>query len=520
MSANEIKNALISVTDKSGLSEFASILRKRGIHILASSGTKIHLESKGIVAEEISSYTNSRELLDGRVKTLHPKIHAGILADRKNPAHMKSLKEKGIRSIDLVIVNLYPFREKYSGSGLSEQEMCEFIDIGGIALIRAAAKNYSSVTVITNPEQYAGVAREIEEKGGTTIETRRILAGEAFKLSSAYDSCIREFFDSMTEEDGLPTILPMNFERAHVLRYGENPHQKGAIYSSHKNSYLLSSTQIQGKELSFNNYIDIIGAFALARDLGKNRTAIIKHTNPCGAGWCGDIRTSYERALACDSQSAFGGIVAANGEIDGDTADAMIKLFLEVVLARSFTVEALARFSRKKNLRVISIPDKYWDLPQSVYMGLFIEDAFLYQELDTGFPEIDSLETVTKKHPNDVERKALINAWKTAKHVKSNSIVIANESGTVGIGAGQMSRVDAARIAVEKAGRAGLSLKDSVAASDAFFPFADGVIELAESGITSVIQPGGSIRDNEVIASADSAGISMVFTGRRHFRHL
>jgi phosphoribosylaminoimidazolecarboxamide formyltransferase/IMP cyclohydrolase len=514
------KTALISVTDKKGLDSFAKVLKGSGYSILASSGTKKYLEGVGVEAEEIAEYTRSPEILGGRVKTLHPKIHGGILADRDDAEHVSALTDAGIRPIDVVIVNLYPFREKYASGALTEREMIEFIDIGGVALIRAAAKNFLHVAIVTSPDQYAVVAEEIESRGRITLETRRRLASEAFRLTSAYDASIVEFFADISPSEDLPDVFPIGCLKEKTVRYGENPHQKAALYRAQKRSYLLDCIQHQGKELSFNNYIDIVGAFSLARDLGAGGVGIIKHTNPCGAALKRDLLSSFKRALACDPVSAFGGIVAANGVIGKAEAEAMLELFLEVIIARGFDESALEVFARKKNLRVISIPERYWDDEGSRFMALYVAGSLLYQEMDKGFPEMDQLEVVTSKKPTDEELEACKLAWKIAKHVKSNAIVIADGEGSVGIGAGQMSRVDASRIAVEKALNAGFDIAGDVAASDAFFPFPDGVLELAKKGIRAIIQPGGSIRDKQVIEAADEAGIAMIMTGRRHFRHL
>lgn len=510
----------MSVTDKTDLVELATVLTGAGAHLLASSGTHKHLQEQGFDAEEIATYTGSPELLGGRVKTLHPKIHAGILADRADAGHMTSLDEHAIRPIDIVVVNLYPFREKRLQEGISERELVEFIDIGGITLIRAAAKNFHSVAVVTDPSQYELVIEEIRLTGTTSLDTRARLARDAFRLTTSYDTAIESFFSNRAPEDQLPQAIPFSLERVQALRYGENPHQRAALYRTHEDSFLMSFVQHQGKELSFNNYLDIVGAFLLARDLEKECVAIIKHTNPCGAAWTGSVPHSYERALECDPISAFGGIVAAHGTIDIDAANAMSNHFLEVIIASSFTDAALEKFSKKKNLRVLTIPERFWSACPSGPLALLVENALLYQEMDSGFPELDEMQIVTGKHPSPSERDACAMAWKVAKHVKSNAIVIGNESGTIGIGAGQMSRVDSAKIAVEKAQNAGLTLNGAVAASDAYFPFPDGVLTLAHNGITAVIQPGGSIRDKEVIAAANNVGIAMIFTGRRHFRHL
>jgi phosphoribosylaminoimidazolecarboxamide formyltransferase/IMP cyclohydrolase len=515
-----IHTAIISVTDKTGIETLAFLLQERGVRILASSGTKSHLEKAGISADEVSEYTGSPEILGGRVKTLHPKIHAGLLADRDNAEHRSTLAAGEIDPIDLVIINLYPFEQKFRSGDLSERELAEFIDIGGITLLRAAAKNHQYVAVLTHPDQYAGVIDEIEQNGATSLETRKRLARDAFKLSSYYDATISRFFREVTDEELMPQTLSLGFARKAVLRYGENPHQKAAIYASQEDSPLLAMTQLQGKELSFNNYLDFVGALSLARDLGEGSVAIIKHTNPCGASWHGGPLQAYKRALQCDPLSAFGGIVAVNGTIDEELAEEMKKLFLEVVIARSFSEGGLNKFSKKKNLRLLTIPGRHWESNHNSHLGVFVEGALLLQESDAGFPELDAMETVSNRQATDGQRKACDMAWKVSKHVKSNAIIIADEEGTVGLGAGQMSRVDAARIAVQKAQDAKFTLQGKVAASDAFFPFPDGVLELARAGIEAIIQPGGSIRDKDVIAAANQANIVMVFTGRRHFRHI
>ena len=514
-----MSTALISVTDKTGLPELAAALSARGIHLIASSGTRAFLEEQGMSVEEISAYTGSPEILGGRVKTLHPKIHGGILADRDNPEHVRTLEAHGTPPIDFVIVNLYPFEEKYR-SRLAPAEMIEYIDIGGITLIRAAAKNHKHVTLVTDPSQYAAVIDEIKRDGATTLATRTRLAADAFALTATYDAAISRFMREQSPPEGLPDRLPIGLTKVTDVRYGENSHQRGALYRTIGPSPFTAMTQTQGKELSFNNYLDVMGAFALVRDLGPGGVAIIKHNNPCGAAWLGDPLASWRRALKTDTVSAFGGVVAVNGELSGPLAEEMNELFLEVVVARAVSKEAAALFARKKNLRVVTIPAEWWSAPAPAMMGVWMYDVALIQDEDSGFPELGELKTVTKRTPSAAESTALHMAWKVAKHVKSNAIVVADQDGTVGIGAGQMSRIDSSHLAVRKAGIAGLEVKGAVAASDAFFPFADGVMELAKSGIAAVIQPGGSIRDDEVIEAANGANLAMVFTGRRHFRHL
>jgi phosphoribosylaminoimidazolecarboxamide formyltransferase/IMP cyclohydrolase len=511
--------ALISVTDKTGLPELAEVLSGLGIHLIASSGTRTFLEGRGIKVEEISAYTSSPEILGGRVKTLHPKIHGGILADRDNADHVRTLEDHGTQPIDFVVVNLYPFEEKYH-AGLPAAEMIEYIDIGGITLIRAAAKNHRHVTLVTDPSQYAVVIDELKKNGATSPATRARLAAEAFALTSTYDAAIARFMREQSPSDTLPARLPLGLVKVTDVRYGENPHQRGALYRTIGDSPVVRMTQLQGKELSFNNYLDAIGAFALVRDLGADSVAIIKHNNPCGAAWCGDVVHSWRRALKTDPVSAFGGVVAVNGTINAALAEEMGQLFLEVVIARGVDKAASALLEKKKNLRVLVMPPDAWDHPGPGLMGVWTHDVALVQDEDSGFPELDSLQTVTSRAPGEWETVAMKLAWRVAKNVKSNAIVIADAEGTVGIGAGQMSRVDSSHLAARKAASVGLKVEGAVAASDAFFPFADGVRELAKAGIAALVQPGGSIRDQEVIDAANEAGLSMVFTGRRHFRHV
>jgi phosphoribosylaminoimidazolecarboxamide formyltransferase/IMP cyclohydrolase len=515
----KMSTALISVTDKTGLSELAAALSARGIHLIASSGTRAFLQEQGIAVEEISAYTASPEILGGRVKTLHPKIHGGILADRDNPEHVRTLEAHGTPPIDFVIVNLYPFEEKYR-AGLSPAELIEYIDIGGITLIRAAAKNHRHVTLLTDPAQYAAVIEELKRDGATTVKTRTRLAADAFALTATYDAAISRFMHAQSPSEGLPERLPIGLRKVTDVRYGENSHQRGALYRTIGDSPFTGMTQTQGKELSFNNYLDVMGAFALVRDLGPGSVAVIKHNNPCGAAWLGDVLASWRRALKTDPVSAFGGVVAVNGTVTAKLAEEMNELFLEVVVARGIEDAAAAILAKKKNLRVLTIAGPHWNAPAPSLMGVWMHDMALIQDEDSGFPELEQLKTVTTRVPSAHESVALNMAWKVAKHVKSNAIVVADQDGTVGIGAGQMSRVDSSHLAVRKASAAGLEVKGAVAASDAFFPFADGVMELAKSGIAAVIQPGGSIRDEEVIDAANGAHLAMVFTGRRHFRHL
>jgi phosphoribosylaminoimidazolecarboxamide formyltransferase/IMP cyclohydrolase len=507
------------VTDKAGLAELAAALRAAGLSIIASSGTKTFLEEKGIAAREISDYTKSPEILGGRVKTLHPKIHGGILADRGNPEHVRTLDEQATDPIDFVVVNLYPFEEKFQ-SGLSPDELIEYIDIGGITLIRAAAKNHKHVAVLTHPSQYADAIAELKAHGATSVATRARLAAHAFALTATYDAAISHAFRGALPSEQLPERLPIGLTKVTDVRYGENPHQRGALYRTVADAPVVAMKQLQGKELSFNNYLDIMGAFGLVRDLGPGSVAIIKHNNPCGAAWLSEVLASWRRALKTDTVSAFGGVVAVNGTVTPALAEEMGQLFLEVVIARDVEAGARGVLEKKKNVRVVTIPAAHWEAGKPGLMGVWMQDAALVQDDDAGFPEWERAETVTRRKPDPAQRTALRMAWIVAKHVKSNAIVVADADGTVGIGAGQMSRVDSSHLAAHKAAKAGLAVTGAVAASDAFFPFADGVQELAKVGIAAVVQPGGSIRDQEVIAAADEANLAMLFTGRRHFRHV
>ncbi|HEX5133011.1 MAG TPA: bifunctional phosphoribosylaminoimidazolecarboxamide formyltransferase/IMP cyclohydrolase, partial [Candidatus Krumholzibacteria bacterium] len=398
--------------------------------------------------------------------------------------------------------------------------LIEYIDIGGITLLRAAAKNHRHVTVLTSPAQYEGVIAEIKANGGTSAATRARLAAGVFALTATYDAAIATSMRMSSGGADLPERLPLGLTKVTDVRYGENPHQRGALYRTVADSPLVAMHQTQGKELSFNNYLDLLGAFTLVRDLGVDSVAIIKHNNPCGAAWCADPLRSWHRALQTDPVSAFGGVVAVNGRVSEALATEMNKLFLEVVVARGIEPGAAEILAKKKNLRVITMPEAHWQPASTGTMGVWMQDIALVQDEDAGFPELDELKTVTARQPGDSELLALQMAWRVAKNVKSNAIVIADREGTVGIGAGQMSRVDSSHIAVRKAGDAGLVVKGAAAASDAFFPFADGVLELAKAGIAAVIQPGGSMRDQEVIDAANGANLAMVFTGRRHFRHV
>jgi phosphoribosylaminoimidazolecarboxamide formyltransferase/IMP cyclohydrolase len=524
-SSRPIARALISVSDKTGLVAFAGELTRRGVTLISTGGTARALAEAGLAVTEVAAVTGFPEMLDGRVKTLHPAIHGAILARRDSAEHDAALAQHGIAPIDLVIVNLYPFAATVARGG-SVEECIENIDIGGPALIRAAAKNHDFVTIVTDPADYALVLTEMAAHGNaTTLALRRRLAGFAYARTAAYDAAIARWFAAQ-EGEIFPPLLVLAAERAELLRYGENPHQQAAFYrGGEARAGVATARQIQGKELSFNNLNDTDAAYELAAEFTEPAVAIVKHANPCGVALGDNLREAYLKALACDPQSAFGGIIAVNRPLDAATAAEIAKLFAEVVIAPDVTPEAQALLVRKTALRVLvagALPD-----PAAAGMTLrSLAGAYLLQTRDNGSCDRAALKTVTRRAPSADEIADLVFAFTVAKHVKSNAIVYAKSGATVGIGAGQMSRVDAARIAAFKAEEAGRAAglvepptRGSVVASDAFFPFADGLEATIAAGATAVIQPGGSLRDQEVIAAADRAGIAMVFTGMRHFRH-
>ena len=517
-----IKRALISVTDKKSLESFVKALAGRSVEIIASGGTAKALREAGLAVVDVSDITAFPEIMNGRVKTLHPKIHGGILADRENRAHLEQAAKHGIGLIDLVVVNLYRFRTAADNPNLGEKDVIEEIDIGGPALIRAAAKNFHSVAVVVDPGDYDGVLREMGENGGQlTLDTRRKLAAKAFFHTSSYDAAISRYFERITTSpDELPGEWVAAYRKLQPLRYGENPHLRGALYvMDNAEGGLAKLAQLQGKELSYNNIQDLYSAHILARDMGKGSCAIIKHMNPCGAANCGNPAESFRRARRTDETSAFGSVVAFNDVVDRGTAETCADIFLEVIVARGFRPDALELFAKKKNLRLVSIPGDEWDRENRGLTTKEIGELLLVQDRDEGFPELENWKLASARRPTAEEEKALRIAWKIAKHVRSNAIVICDAQGTIGVGAGQMSRVDSCRIAVDKARREGLAIEGSSAASDAFFPFPDGVEALAEAGVKAIIQPGGSVRDEEVISAANRLGITMVLTGTRHFRH-
>ncbi len=518
-----ITRALISVSDKTGLVPFARALREKNVDLLSTGGTFKVLQEADIAVTEVSAHTGFPEMMDGRVKTLHPRIHGGILARRDS--HAQALRDHDIPPIDLIVVNLYPF-EATVAAGKPFEDCIENIDIGGPALIRSAAKNHDFVTVVTDPSDYETVIAEmVLHQGGTTLATRRELAAKAYARTAAYDSAISGWFAGQLGET-LPNRFAMAGTLQQRMRYGENPHQEAALYRDGSNRPgVVAARQIQGKELSYNNIADADAALELVAEFERPAVAIIKHANPCGVAEGGSLSEAYARALACDPVSAFGGIIAVNRELDAATAEEIAHLFAEVIVAPSISDAAQAVLLQKKNLRVLATEF----LPDPTSPGLLVKTiagGFLLQSRDTGRVTRDQLKIVTKRAPTETEIEDLLFAFRVAKHVKSNAIVYAKNLATVGVGAGQMSRVDSSRIAAWKAQEAATAAKlsepltqGSVVASDAFFPFADGLIAAAEAGVTAIIQPGGSMRDSEVIAAADERGLAMVFTGLRHFRH-
>lgn len=522
MSTNpKIQRALISVSDKTGLIEFAKFLHEQKIEIISTGGTAKALRDAGINVVDISNFTGFPEIMDGRVKTLHPKVHGGLLNVRSDAEHQKQAAQHQIQNIDLVVVNLYPFEETVK-KGAEYNVVVENIDIGGPSMIRSAAKNHESVTVIVNPARYEGVAKTIlENNGATTLELRQALAAEAYSRTAEYDSNISAWFASQMQVT-FPESLTIAAKAKQILRYGENPHQKAALYTfDNAEAGIATAKQLHGKELSYNNITDADAAFELANEFILPCAAIIKHANPCGVAVGENLAEAYKRALACDPVSAYGGIFAFNEELDADTATLVSEIFAEVVIAPKFSDEALKILTKKQNIRLLEVGEV--DISKRSRMQVkSISGGFLLQEQDTHILDESTLEVVTKRKPTAAEMKDLIFAFKVCKHVKSNAIVYVKGQATIGVGAGQMSRVDSARIGAWKARETATSVPDatgSVLASDAFFPFADGLESAAEHGVTAVIQPGGSIRDDEVIAAADKNNIAMVFTKIRHFRH-
>ncbi|MBS0255771.1 MAG: bifunctional phosphoribosylaminoimidazolecarboxamide formyltransferase/IMP cyclohydrolase [Proteobacteria bacterium] len=524
-----IRRALLSVSDKTGLVELGRALAARRVELVSTGGTAKALRDAGLAVKDVSDLTGFPEMMDGRVKTLHPKVHGGLLAVRDNPEHAGAMAEHAIGAIDLVVVNLYPF-EATVAKGAARDEVIENIDIGGPSMVRSAAKNHAWVAIVTDPADYAELLGELEAtNGATTLAFRKRLAARAFAATAAYDAMISQWFAFADQQQFFPEMLAITATRREELRYGENPHQRAALYLPRgpHGQGIAQAEQLQGKELSYNNYADADAALELVAEFagGAPAVVIVKHANPCGVAQAATLREAWQGALECDSVSAFGGIVAVNVPLDGPTAEAISEIFTEVVVAPAADEAARAVFAKKKNLRLLITGD----LPDPRRPGLLVKPitgGLLVQTRDNGAIGAADLKVVTQRAPSEQELKDCLFAWTVARHVKSNAIVYARDGITAGIGAGQMNRRDSSRIAAIKAREAAElygwdapRTRGSAVASDAFFPFADGLLAAAEAGATAVIQPGGSIRDDEVIAAADAAGLAMVFTGMRHFRH-
>ena len=519
----KIQRAILSVTDKTGLVEFAKNLAEMKVELVSTGGTAKLLRDSGVPVKDISDLTGFPEMMDGRVKTLHPKVHGGILHMRDNPGHVAAAKEHGIQPIDMVVVNLYAFEKTASKPGVHFEEVIENIDIGGPSMVRSAAKNFRDVAIVTSPADYTSIAEEMKQSGGElSLSTRWGLAQKAFATTAAYDSAIAATLPTVSldgdkfqmphgSESAFPSVLRFSLNKVMDLRYGENPHQKAAMYSDGSGAGIANGKQLQGKELSYNNIVDLQAAWDLAQEFDETVCAIIKHTNPCGTATGKTLREAYARALEADPVSAFGGVIGVNRVIDGEAAEEIAKLFVEAIAAPGFDAAARERFAAKKNLRLVEVkpsPDKR--TMKYVSGGMLVQDADIRPLTPA------DLKVVTQRQPSEEEMRALLFAWKVCKHVKSNAILYARDGQSVGVGAGQMSRVDSCKIGAMKAV---LPLQGTVAASDAFFPFPDGVEEIAKAGATAIIQPGGSVRDQEVIDAANRRGLAMVFTGVRHFRH-
>ncbi len=508
----KITRALISVSDKTDVAAFARALERQGVDIISTGGTADLLRKEKIPVREISKFTAFPEVLDGRVKTLHPRVHGGLLYKRGNAKHEAEARECGFEPIDMVVVNLYPFEATIAEAGVTLADAIENIDIGGPSMIRSAAKNYESVTVVVDPADYDAVLENIRDnKGETTLKLRERLAIKAFVRTANYDRAISSFLNKeQTTDASFSQTLPLTMR----LRYGENPHQTGALYGDFDKYF----EKLHGKELSFNNILDISAATNLIAEFDEPAVAILKHTNPCGLGTDADLRKAWDKAYATDKQAPFGGVIVSNRLFSESLAKVISEIFSEVIIAPDFDAEARAILQKKKNLRLIRLKTPPLEARptsdiRSVCSGVLVQDADAAQETSSEY------RTVTKRRPTKTELNAMLFGWRVVKHVKSNAIVYAKADRTLGIGAGQMSRVDASRIAIWKAKEAGLSLKGSAVASDAFFPFRDGLIAAANAGATCAIQPGGSVRDEEVIAAADERNMAMIFTGIRHFRH-
>jgi phosphoribosylaminoimidazolecarboxamide formyltransferase/IMP cyclohydrolase len=523
MPIRPLARALLSVSDKRGIVELARGLRELGVEVLSTGGTARALRDAGVEIVEVEDFTGFPEMLDGRVKTLHPKVHAGVLHRRDDPAHVATMEKHGLVPIDLVAVNLYPFAETIARRGVALAEALEQIDVGGPALLRSAAKNHEFVTVACNPERYGEILAELRARGGTTsLELRRRLAVEAFAMTSAYDARIAEYLETASGSaadalPALPALLARSLARERVLRYGENPHQQAAVYGA----FLAQFEQLHGREISYNNIFDLCAALDVVAAIGGRGPAIavIKHANPCCAAVGDSLARAWEKALACDPQSASGGIIAASVEVDIEAARSMSSHFIEALVAPGFAPEALAVLREKKNRILLRQKSERWGYGPHELVLRSVPGGIAAQTPDDAPLRDEDLRVVTKRAPSDAELAAMRFGRDVVRFVKSNAVVFSGSDRLLGVGAGQMSRVDAARIAVMKAKEAGIDLRGSAVASDAFFPFPDGLLVCADAGATAAIQPGGSLRDAEVIAAADSRGLAMVFTGRRHFRH-
>ena len=521
MTTTNIQRALISVSDKTGIVDFAKQLHGRNIEIISTGGTAKLLLQSGIPVIEVADYTGSPEMLDGRVKTLHPKVHGGILGRRDLPVHVEQMASHNIPAIDLVVVNLYPFRETVANPNVSLADAIENIDIGGPAMVRAAAKNYTGVAVVTDPADYSLIVYELAQLQGISAKTRFQLACKAFSHTAEYDGAIGNYLtaldDTATRQE-FPTRLNLQFDKVQDLRYGENPHQHAAFYRDIQPALgaLSNYRQLQGKELSYNNIADADAAWECVKSFSQPACVIVKHANPCGVALGDGLESAYRRAFATDSTSAFGGIIAFNGEVNAATAEAVGKQFVEVLIAPAYAADALTLLKAKVNVRVLVAPlgdgHNRWDVKR-------VGGGVLLQSPDSRLISATDLKIVSKARPTEQQLQDMLFAFRVAKFVKSNAIVFCADGRTLGVGAGQMSRVDSTRLAVMKAQQANLSLTNSVAASDAFFPFRDGLDVIAQAGATAIIQPGGSMRDDEVIAAANEHGIVMAITGIRHFRH-
>ena len=524
----KIERALISVSDKTGIVDFARFLTSQGTQLISTGGTCKLLKKEGLEVKEISDYTGYPEMMDGRVKTLHPRVHGGLLALRKNDKHVQQMKDHDILPIDMVVVNLYPFKKVSRDSSKTFEEVIENIDIGGPSMLRSGSKNFESVVVLSSPGQYEAIKKEIEETGTVAFETRKKLARDVFQQTASYDATISSYLlKSMQQENQLfPQELVVTGEKIQTLRYGENPHQKAAYYTDgaiwETEPALTNARKLHGKELSFNNIIDFDGALELVKEFCETAVVVVKHTNPCGvAEGTGPLVDIFRKAWETDPVSAFGSVIATNRTIDEETANEIARYFVEGVIAPAFDEAATAVLSKKKNIRLLELKDldnwcrKKHDRQTSVDIKK-VSGGILVQERNTKIGDESTYKVVTKREPTDEEKSALFFAWKIVKHVKSNAIVYAIKDEAVGIGAGQMSRVDSSRIAIMKAHK---DIQNSVLASDAFFPFRDGVDAAAEAGVTAIIQPGGSVRDEEVITACNEHNVAMIFTGMRHFRH-